>query len=204
MPLERVRSELFNAGDEWEQELAATSVATFAAAIANAWDVLPDRLRSAERPEAAVLDLASEARRESARDEPTVALALAERAFTAVLTRTASGEQSLASQSAENAAETFSGRREAPQQLVGAYVRELLGQYARHVASREIGTLTEGPAPLGVGESRQLIRQLAVSVEAAAHDLPEPGRTAEQVKVQWRSLIQEAFAHGRALPEDKQ
>ncbi len=205
LPLERVRSELFNAGDDWENALAASGVGAFAAAIAQAWETLPDRLQAQDRPEAAILALASEARHAAAHEEPTAALALAERAFTAILSRTASGEEALSARSAESAAAEFTrARTEAPQRLVGAYLQELLGQYAKHVASRETGTLTEGPSPLRVGEIRPLIRQLAESAEATAEGVVNPGATPDEVKNRWASIIREAFARGRTIPEGPQ
>lgn len=204
LPLERVRSELFNAGEDWEEALATSGVGAFAGAVAEAWETLPQRLRTQERPEVAVLALASEARLATASEEPTVALALAERAFTAILTRTASGEQPLSSRSPESAAEEFTRSRNAPSHLVAAYVQELLGQYAKHIASRETGTLTEGPKPMRVGEIRPLIRQLADSAERAASDLADPGRTPDQVKGRWAATVHDAFTRGRALPEGDQ
>jgi hypothetical protein len=204
LPLERVRSELFNAGDEWEKALATSGVAVFAAAVAQAWDSLPDRLQAQERPEAAILTLASEARRASAHEEATAALALAERAFTATLARAASGDEPLCNRSIESAAEEFARSRQAPERLVGAYVRELLGQYARHVASRETGTLTEGPSPMRIGEIRPLIRQLAESAESTAESITDTGGTPDEVKGRWASVIHDAFARGRALPEASQ
>lgn len=204
LPLERVRSEMFNAGQEWEEALSAAGVATFAAAIANAWEDLPKRLEAGGQPESVILSLASEARRASGADEPTVGLALAERALTALLTKHAAGDQPLASRTADSAAEEFTRTRGAPQQLVTAYVGELLSQFTKHVAFREAGTLTEGETPIGIGESRRLIRQLAGSAETAAHELPDPGASPAEVRDRWRSLIRKAFERGRELPEAPQ
>lgn len=204
LPLERVRSELFNAGDEWENALAAAGVGEFAAAIVQAWETLPNRLQEQERPEVAILALATEARNAAAHEEPTAALALAERAFTATLTHTASGDEALSARTSESAAAEFTRARAAPQHLVGAYLQELLGQYARHVAARETGTLTEGSTPMRVGEIRPLIRDLAKSAEAAVEGVSDPGNTPDEVKTRWANLVRDAFAHGRALPEASQ
>jgi hypothetical protein len=204
LPLERVRSELFNAGEEWENALAGSGVGAFAAAIAQAWESFPDRLQAQERPEAAILALASEARRATAHEEATAALALAERAFTATLTRAASGDEPLSSRTAASAVEEFTLFRTAPGHLVGAYVQELLGQYARYVASRETGTLTEGPSPMRIGEIRPLIRRLAESAESTAESITDPGETPDEVKSRWDSVIRDVFARGRTLPEATQ
>ena len=51
LPIARVRSEMFNAGAEWETALSMAAVASFAEAAMKAWDDLPDRLRAADRPE---------------------------------------------------------------------------------------------------------------------------------------------------------
>jgi len=204
LPLERVRSELFNAGQEWEEALAARGVASFAVAIAQAWEDLPNRIRQAERPEQALATLAIEARAVSDLEEPTPALALAERAFTALLSRTAAGKTSLAAQDSEAAASEFISARGEPGQLVNSYVGELLGQYTKHIASREAGRLTEGGEGIRVGESRRLIRALAADAEGLSQNLPQVGADPSEVGARWRELIRDAFTRGRALPEVEQ
>ena len=204
LPLERVRSELFNAGQEWEEALAARGVASFAVAIAQAWEDLPDRIRQAERPEQALATLAVEVRAVGGIEKATPALALAERAFTALLSRTAAGETSLAAQDSEGAASKFISARGEPGQFVNSYVGELLGQYAKHIASRETGRLTEGGEGIGAGESRRLIRALATVAEGLSQDLPQVGVEPSQINAGWSELIRDAFARGRALPEGEQ
>jgi hypothetical protein len=203
LPLDRVRSELFNAGQEWEQALAAPAVAAFAVALTTAYEELPQRLRSGERPEQALLQLAAEARAASDLEAGTPALALAERAFTALLTRTTAGETSLSQTASEAAAERFAAARGQPGELVAAYVGELLGQYARHVTAREAGRLTEGPDGLGVGATRRLTRQLAAVAREVAADLPAPPTDAAAVRERWPVLVRTAFARGRRLPGER-
>jgi hypothetical protein len=91
LPLERVQSELFNAGREWEQALSAPAVAVFAAAIIEAHGSLPELLRTSERPEQAIQRALGAARIARESEAGSSANALAERAFVAVLTRATAG-----------------------------------------------------------------------------------------------------------------
>jgi uncharacterized membrane protein YcjF (UPF0283 family) len=202
LPLARVRSELFNAGADWEEALASPGVAVYAAAVVRAWENLPAQLRQTERPEQAILNAAADARSDSNALETTPALAIAERAFTALLTRTAAGEISLTARASDAAADQFVAARGEPARLVNAYLSELLSQYTRHIVSREAGRLTE--TEKSVTETRRLTRELAVSASELCRDLPDSGADAPTVSERWRTLVQEAFARGRELPQEPQ
>lgn len=199
-PLERVQSELFNAGAEWEQELASPSVAAYAIALLEAHATLPDRLRSSERPELALQAVVAEARQASEALPGSAAGAMAERALLGLLTRVAAGETSLARSAPEQAAERFAAARGTPAELVSGYVGELLGQYARHVTAREAGRLTEGAEALGARESRRLTRALAAAAERVGRQVDAPADR-DAVRAGWQPIISEAFARGRRLPE---
>jgi hypothetical protein len=199
-PLERVQSELFNAGAEWERELGAPAVAAYAVALLEAHTTLPDRLRSAERPELALQAVVAEARSASETLPGSAAGAMAERALLGLLTRVAAGETSLARSVPEQAAERFAEARGTPGELVAGYVGELLGQYARHVTAREAGRLTEGAAGIGARESRQITRTLAAAAERIGRQTQAPAN-GEAIRNSWQPLISEAFARGRRLPE---
>jgi hypothetical protein len=203
LPLERVQSELFNAGRDWEDALCAPAVAAFAAAIIDAHATLPERLFASERPEYAIQHAVGEARAASEAEPASAASALAERAFVAVITRAAAGDASLAAAAPADAAARFAAARGAPADLVSGYVGELLGQYARHVTAREVGRLTEGEHGLSISQTRTLTRNLAV----AADEIGRAGRVgagnANAVRASWEGLVREAFSRGRRLPEPR-
>jgi hypothetical protein len=201
MPLERVRSELFNAGSEWENELATPAVTAFAVAVVQAGNILPERLAAADRPEHALREYVAEARAASQLVGGTPALALAERAFAALLTRCATAEHSLATQSSEAAATHVRAALADASAAVVAYLGELLAQYARHAVSREAGRLTEGPTGIGVGAARQTARRLAAQSEQISRRVAPPRGEPDAIRAAWPSLVHEAFREGRRLPE---
>lgn len=201
LPLERVQSELFNAGREWEQALSTPAIAAFAVAVLDAHGTLAERLRVVDRPEQAIQQALGSAREAATGDQGSAATALAERAFVAVLTRAAAGEGSLASADAATAAEQFLATRGSPRQFLGGYIGELLGQYARHVTAREAGTLTEGDASLTVRETRVLTRRLAAAADDVGRAAAPSTEDASVVRAAWGDLIADAFARGRRLPE---
>lgn len=80
-PLERIQSELFNAGRDWEDALSARSIAIFAVAIVDAHADLPEQLRASSRPDQAIQQALAAARLGSEAEEASAASALAQRAF---------------------------------------------------------------------------------------------------------------------------
>jgi len=199
-PLERVRAELFNAGAEWETALAAPGVAAFAAALAEAHELLPQRVAEAERPESAIQEYVAETRRASSGEGGTPALAVAERAFSALLTRSASQGDSLATLDSQAAAGHLESALANPGATVVAYLGEVLGQYARHVVAREAGRLTEGESARGATSSRRTIRAVATRAEEVALAVAPPRGDAGTVRERWSALVAEAFREGRRLP----
>jgi hypothetical protein len=201
LPVERVRSELFNAGRDWEAAIASPAVATFAAALVDALDVLPDRLSGADRPERVLQTYVSATRAASAEVEPTAALPLAERALAAVLIRSAAGTAPLSTQTAEDAAQHLRASLSERQTVVASYLGEVLSQYALHVTAREIGRLTEGPKGVSVAVARQTTRRLAVAAEEVGRT-PRPALAdSSAVREAWSTLVHEAFGRGRELPQ---
>ncbi len=199
-PLERLQSELFNAGVEWEQELSAPAVAAYAVAVLEAHAGLAERLQSAERPELALQSAVADARAAGEALPGTAAGALAERALLSLLTRVASGETSLSQATPEQAAQRFAAARGTPSELVAGYVGELLSQYARHVTAREAGRLTEGDSGLGVAGTRRLTQSLAAAAERVGREVRPAATDADAIRDGWRPLISDAFARGRQLP----
>src|SRR3954453_18940513 len=80
--LDRIRSELFNAGESWGQEFASEAIAPFVRGLIRAYDTLGDALREVERPEGALLPIVREARAEAVAAGAPASLAIAERALT--------------------------------------------------------------------------------------------------------------------------
>lgn len=91
VPMDRLRSELFNAGSEWEAELAAPAIGTFAEILVQLHGELPDRLAQVARADIALDQVVVEARHASAQTGPSAANALAERAFARLLLATVDG-----------------------------------------------------------------------------------------------------------------
>lgn len=202
-PLERVQSELFNAGHDWEEELGTPAVAAYAVALLEAHASLADRLRVADRPEQVLQAVIVEARAASEAEPGSAASAMAERAFLGLLTRVTAGDSSLTQTSPQDAAEHFDAARGTPSELVTSYVGALLGQYARHVTAREAGRLTEGDTGLTITATRQLTRNLAASAERVGREVRAPAGDREAIRAGWQALIRDAFARGRRLPEPR-
>lgn len=200
MPLERVQSEMFNAGWEWEQELAAPAVAAYAVALVDAHETLPERLAASDRPERALQAAVTEARAASREEPASAAAAIADRAFLAVLTRVAGAGESLTQATAQEAAERFASGRGTRQAFLADYVGELLGQYARHVTAREAGRLTEHEET-GAAATRRLARALAAGAALLGREGVPPVADADALRAGWQPLIRDAFARGRRLPE---
>jgi hypothetical protein len=202
LSLERVRSELFNAGTEWEQALATPPVAAFAVALVQAGDVLPDRLITADRPEHVLRAYVGEARAASLREGGTPVLALAERAFAAFLTQQAAVESPLSTRSAEATAADLGSALAEPGAAVMGYLGELLAQYARHVVFREAGRLTESPTAIRVADARLIARRLAAQAHELSRQIPALHADPDAVREGWAGLVRKAFQQGRRLPRD--
>lgn len=209
VPVERLRSELFNAGVEWESALADPSVASFAVEVVLSLESLPDRLREVSRPETAILGVADDARRASAETgSASPALPLAERALIGALLRTVAGDVGISYLSANEAATRFERQRDNPTELLRSFVGELLSQYARHVTAREMGAMSESRKfkgtelpGLSVSQSKRLARSLAAEAEMIGRRIGDVPESADAIRGRWSTLIGEAFERGRALPE---
>lgn len=202
LSLERLCSELFNAGREWEEALSGRAVAFFAAAVMSAPEQLSARIEAAENPDRELLAYVSEARGAAAELEPTAAAPIAERALAALLVRSASGEgASLAERSGADAASSIQNALGDPGRALTSYLGEVLSQYAKHVSAREIGFLTEGPSGIGVSEARELTERLASAAASIARGAEVPAGDPEE---SWRGLLHQAFERGRRLPGSDQ
>jgi hypothetical protein len=200
LPFERVQSELFNAGREWEGELSGPAVAAYAIAVLDAHETLSDRLRRQARPEHALAQLAAEARAASEAEAGSAASTMAERAFLGMLTQLTAGDTPLSEARPDSAAERFNAARGTKAELVSLYVAELLSQYARHVVAREAGRLTEGEQGLTVADTRRLTRKLARHAGEVGGESRPTSQDRAAIRAEWATLVRDAFARGRHLP----
>lgn len=198
--VDRVRSELFNAGVEWREAIASPAIAIFAERVGRLHAELPDRLAEADRVDTALGNVIAEARQASMRAGSSPAHAIAERAFARLLVGTLGG----VADDAGGAAESWKdGRGSSPMELVAKYFGEVLGQYARHVTDREAGRLVgqgygaEASAQFTEGLAEQAT---AVGTTVARDVLYE----AVDFSSEWPALVGRAFEVGRALPRDEQ
>jgi hypothetical protein len=186
--IERVRSELFNAGSQWETALASPAIAAYAAILLDLYDSLPDQLRSGERPEGVLQAAAAAARTERQVESGSAAEAMAERAFVRLLMRTAGGGNSLSQLSPRQAADQFVADRGTPNQFVTEYLAELLGQYARHVTAREAGRVTEAVPGAKISDTRRLTRQIAEAAAEVGAQIEVDRATGLAIRNDWASL----------------
>ena len=195
----RVRSELFNAGNEWESALATPAVSAYADSLAKLFEGLPARLADAPDSGAAVAAMVVEAKRSSLAEGFSPALALAERAFLRVVIQT-SGGLSAADDADGPLADRWRDRRgDSPEALVSQFTGELLGQYARHVIDREAGRLATGKS--GPGEPAALSGEVAREAADLGRDIASRGFTAgESVVEAWPRVLRDTFRAGRQLP----
>lgn len=197
--IERVRSELFNAGTEWQEALASPAIAVFAETVERLHRELPARLAEADRVDVTLGTVITEARHASLDVGFSPANAIAERALARLLLSTLEG----ISNDPGGAGEQWkSARGSAPGDLVAKYAGEVLGQYARHVTDREAGRLAS--QGVGADASAQLVeglaeRATALGVAVATDTL----RGTTDVSGQWADVVARAFEAGRTLPRDR-
>jgi hypothetical protein len=198
--LERIRSELFNAGESWGEEIANEAIAPFVQGLIQAYDTLDDALGQTERPEHAVLPIVREARSEAVAAGAPASLAIAERALMHTLAEALRGELPLAQSSSADAAEAWrQNRGSSAAALAQRYLAEVVRQFALHAVSRDAAAVFRRTADAGV--SREFARNVgdtAASVANAArfddHELRQmPARA-------WAAAVQAVFAAGRELP----
>ena len=196
-PIERIRSELFNAGSDWEMELSTPAVATFAEVLVQLHGELPDRLAEGERADAVLGAVVAEARHASTQVGLSAANALAERAFGRLLLSTVQG----VTDDPRAAGQQWQATRGSATELVSKYVGEVLGQYARFVTDREAGRLVGEHA--GAEASSRLSHALAerassIGATAASAVI----RDTTNVSSVWAEAVTRAFEAGRTLPRD--
>jgi hypothetical protein len=200
LPLERVQSELFNAGNDWREALAAQAVARLAESAARIGDDLPQHLEGADAVEQALSDYAQDARYKAEEFGNTPAIAMADRALRAVLIRYTVGDLPAGERTAANVAERLASTAADHGEMVVRFLGELLSQYSRHVTAREFGRLTEGDGGLDVREIRALTRSLADVAQRVGWDSPRPTGDIERIREGWADLVTDAFVRGSTVP----
>lgn len=196
--IDRVRSELFNAGNEWQEALSEAAVQSYAVSVANLHGELSGRLASAERPEVVIGEVWAEARRMSHEAGFSPATPIADRAFARLILSALGGVEERTDERSTPAERWEAARGSDASVLVSRFVGEVLGQFARHAADREAGRELREPrgATASAAVSDALALQAAAVGQSATSDSAERGLSPEG----WRTLIGRAFEAGRALP----
>lgn len=204
MPLERLRVLVFAAGEEsWREALADPAVGASVQTLTDAFATLGPRIEAAGRADSAIADVVRDARNALAHQGFTPAAAVVERALRVVLVRTVQGDAgSLADVSAADAARSWeSNRGAAPTHLVQRLLGEVLGQYARHVVTRDAHRLVGSDATPTVGDARQLSRDVAASAAAVAERVTVPATAPGGLGETWPALVAAAFTEGKRPPD---
>lgn len=193
--LERVRSELFNAGTDWRDALASPAIASFATTVEGLHAGLVDRLQAAQSATAVVGQVLAEARTASHAAGFSPAAPVAERALARWLLAGLGGADAPAA-----AAEQWTANRGASSgEAVTRYLGEVLAQYARHVVDREAGHLAE--RNVGAAAAATLSSELAATAGTLAVAVGRVGDADERAATRWSRLVTAAFEAGGALPE---
>jgi hypothetical protein len=198
--LERIRSELFNAGESWGEEFANEAIAPFVRGLIRAYDTLGDALGQAERPERAVLPIVREARLEAVAAGAPASLAIAERALMQTLVMTMRREVPLAETSAADAAEAWRANRgRSAAALAQRYLTEVVRQFALHAVSRDAAAVFRRTADARA--SREFTRSVGESAAAVASSAHFDDRELRQAPARaWESAVRAVFSAGRQLP----
>jgi hypothetical protein len=198
--LERIRSELFNAGESWSDELASEAIAPFVRCLINAYDTLGEALVHVERPEHALLPIVRDARLEAVAAGAPASLALAERALMQTLAGAMRGEAPLAETSSADAAEAWNQNRGgSAAALAQRYLSEVVRQFALHAVSRDAAVVFRRTAD--AGRSREFARNVGETAAAVASLARFDDRELRQAPARaWASAVRAVFSAGRELP----
>jgi hypothetical protein len=170
--------------------------------VADAFGELEAQIESVGRPETAIAKVIRDARRALVEQGFTPAASVVDRALRVVLIETLQGEAgSLADLNAAQAADAWRANR-GPHaaHLVQRVLGEVLGQYARHVATRDVHRLVGGDAAPTVAHARRLARDLAERVSAVAERVDVASVEPSRVAAAWPNLVAAAFAEGKRPP----
>lgn len=200
--LPRLRSELFNAGEGWEEALASEPVAVFARALAEVWSDLPDHFASGDATQTAITSLFEQTRRKSEEVGFSPALAVAERAFQVAILSAATSGAALSDVSLEGARAGWLRRGNAPE-AISIYLRQVLEQFARHVVARDVGRIVGSETLQSVESVGSLINSVANEVGSVVDQLGAQRSIEKDVVSDWPNLVRKAFSIGRELPTSR-
>jgi hypothetical protein len=203
LPLERLRVLVFAAGEEtWSEALADPAVGASVQTLTDAFAELDARIEATGRADSAIAEVVRDARNALAHQGFTPAAAVVERALRVVLVDTVQGDTgSIADINATQAAEAWRSNRGAePAHLVQRMLGEVLGQYARHVVTRDAHRLVGGEAAPTVGDARRLASDLSARASAVAERVDVAGTAPADMATAWPALVAAAFTEGKRPP----
>ena len=192
--LDRIRSELFNAGDDWETALGSAPVSSYAATVERLFESLAADV-NATAPAAAVIAALRDARDRATQEGFSPALPVADRALHRLILQLVP----VVGPPAEAEQHFLNARGANPTDLVTRYSAEVFAEYARHVVDREAGRLVQAKQSLdSSAQLSQSLAELAASIgrTAAGAELSD----AESIHDSWPRLVARGFARGRVLP----
>jgi hypothetical protein len=200
-PRAQIRAELFNAGtlDGWATELGRPAISVYVEGLVEAHSALGSLLRESALPEHAIEELVARTRERALREEAAPALAIAERALTRTLLKTARADRPLAETRPQDAGETFEAARGSPAELVRRFLGEVMHQYTCHVVARDAGQIVGRGEISGAREARALERGLAEDAMRVAERVSVTGSEGE-LPSRWASIVADAFREGAARP----
>lgn len=198
--LERIRSELFNAGESWSEEFANDAITPFVRGLVRAYDTLGDALRVAERPEHALLPIVRKARLEAVAEGAPASLPIAERALMQTLVGAMRRNVPLAETSSVQAADAWQQNRgRSAAVLAQHYLTEVVRQFALHAVSRDAAAVFRRTKDAGA--SREFARDVAAAAAAVARSAHFDDRELRRTPAQaWGAAVRAVFSAGRDLP----
>jgi hypothetical protein len=195
----RVVSEMFNAGEEWEDALSSPAIAVFAEATAGLFDDLPALLGEGQPAETIVQRIADGAMAASMNAGFSPAFSMAQRTLVRVLVRHLDGLSEGSTADLTN--RWLQGRGASPGSLAADYLSELTTQFARYAVDREAGRLS-----ITVRQwSPEIQRALSESVSSTAGALSrrialEMFGSSKPNPRSWSSVVHRVFDAGREIP----
>jgi hypothetical protein len=197
---DRIRSELFNAGESWGEEFAHEAIAPFVTGLVRAFDTLAEALRSVDRPEHAVLPIVREARAEAVAAGAPASVALAERALMRTLVEAMRMETPLSAMSSDDAGRTWETKRGASASVLAQrYLAEVIRQFALHAVSRDAASVFRRTQDAGSSRDfAQTVADTAAEVAGVAHF--DERELREQPARAWATAVRSVFTTGRDLP----
>ena len=206
--IDRIRSELFNAGDEWEEALASPAIASYAATLLRLFDELPARFTESQRPDLGLVAIAADARAASEAAGFSPGVAVAERALLRMVIAGVNGVHDSGTPAETIAHSWESSRGSDPNSLVARFVGELVSQFARHVVDREAGRLAtekllqvDADVPVHRPVARDISAALAMAAEEVAHSVAIEYLATNRLDADsWATLLHRTFDRGRTLP----